>query len=157
MKIIIDGDSLPWKDEIIALGQKYNIKVIVVTSVSHYSQNTNPYAEVIYVDNRPQEADIKIMNVARDNDIIITADIGLSFFFIGKKNFVVNPRGEIFVTESAISKIEVVHIQKKLRRSKTRVKIKGPRKYLKTDLNNLLKTLKKLILKYNKDLQFDTI
>ena len=156
MRVIIDSDSQPQKDEIIALLQKYNIKVVIVTSIAHYSRDLNPYAEIIYVDNKSQEADIKIMNIARENDIVITADTGLSYFLSGKKVIIINPKGKIFDARLAGVKIDIVHIEKKLRRSKARIKIKGPKPYLKTDLKNLLKTLEKLIVKYNKDLRFDS-
>ncbi len=152
MRVIIDGDSFPWKEEIIVFLKEYNIKVILVTSFAHFSRNINSYAEVIYVDNRPQETDIKIMNIVRDNDIVITADTGLSYFLIGRSVFVINPKGKIFNTKSAGSKIETVHIEKKMRRSKFGMKIKGPKSYLKTDLNNLIKTLKEIIFKNNRDL-----
>ncbi len=149
MRVIIDGDSQPYKNEIIDLLQKYDIKTIIVMSIAHYSSGINPYAEVIYVDKEAQETDIKIMNIVRENDIIITADTGLSFFLGGKKAIVINPRGKIFNPELARIKIEKIHMEKKLRRSKSRIKIKGPKTYLKTDLKNLLETLKKLIIKYN--------
>lgn len=155
MKVVIDGDSFIWKNEIIEFLIKYNIKVIIVMNIAHYSKNINPYAEVIYVDNRPQETDIKIMNIVKDDDIVLTADSGLSYFFSGKRIFVINPRGKILNTKFSDIKIETIHIEKKLRRSKNRVKIKGPKKYSKEDLLNLQRTLKKIILK-KMGLQLDT-
>ncbi|HPD19064.1 MAG TPA: DUF188 domain-containing protein, partial [Candidatus Goldiibacteriota bacterium] len=136
MRVIIDGDSQPEKNEIIVLLQKHKVKVVMVMSVAHYSPDINSYADVIYVDNKPQETDVKIMNIACENDIVITADTGLSFFLAGKKTIVIDPRGKIFNSKFAGAKIETLHIEKKLRRSERRVKIKGPKPYLKTDLKN---------------------
>jgi uncharacterized protein YaiI (UPF0178 family) len=65
---------------------------------------------------------------------------------------VINPRGKILNEKFSDIKIETIHIEKKLRRSKTRVKIKGPKKYSKEDLLNLKRTLEKIILKNKKDL-----
>lgn len=152
MRVLIDGDSQPKKEEIIALLQKYNIKVILIMSISHYTENINPYAEVMYVDNRAQEADIKIMNIVKDDDIVITADTGLSYFLSGKKVVVLNPRGKIFSAKTAGEKIEAVHLEKKIRRSKNKIKIKGPKSYKNEDLKNLLKKLEDLILKHNRNL-----
>jgi|YelNatPaOPRAMG01_1025707.scaffolds.fasta_scaffold01851_18 uncharacterized protein YaiI (UPF0178 family) len=152
MRVIIDGDSQPEKEKVIALLQKYNIKVILIMSISHYTENINPYAEVMYVDNRAQEADIKIMNIVKDDDIVITADTGLSYFLLGKKVVVLNPRGKIFSEKTAGEKIEIVHLEKKIRRSKKKTRIKGPSSYKNEDLKNLLKTLEYLILKYNRNL-----
>jgi uncharacterized protein YaiI (UPF0178 family) len=156
MRVIIDGDSQPEKNEIIALLQKHNVKVIMVMSVAHYSPDINSYADVIYVDNKPQETDVKIMNITCKNDVVITADTGLSFFLAGKNVIVINPRGKIFNSKSDEAKIETLHIEKKLRRSARRIKIKGPKPYLKTDLKNLKEALEKLILQHKRDLRFDS-
>ncbi|MCX8093749.1 MAG: DUF188 domain-containing protein [Candidatus Goldbacteria bacterium] len=146
MRVIIDGDSFPWKDEIIDFLKNYNIKVIVVLSVAHYSDYLNPYAEILYVDNRPQETDIKIMNLAKDYDIVLTADVGLSCFLISRNVYVINPRGKIINAKSADAKLKIIHIKKKLRRSKSKLRMKGQKKYSKTDLLNLKNSLKRLIL-----------
>lgn len=75
MRIIIDGDSQPYKEEIAALAEKCNIEVIIVLSVSHFFDNEKiKNAKIIVVDNVKEETDLKILNMVKENDIVVTCD-----------------------------------------------------------------------------------
>ncbi|HDT14623.1 MAG TPA: YaiI/YqxD family protein, partial [Firmicutes bacterium] len=85
MKIIIDGDSAPLKEDITALAEENGIKAVIVTSIAHYTEKTGVQkAETVLVDNRSQAADIKIMNLADRGDVCITGDSGLAHVLFGK-------------------------------------------------------------------------
>lgn len=73
MKLIIDGDGCPVKNQSIAVGQALSIPVLIVTSIAHYFNKPHPIgAEVIYVDNAAQMADYKMMTFLAKGDILIT-------------------------------------------------------------------------------------
>jgi uncharacterized protein YaiI (UPF0178 family) len=148
MKIIIDGDSTPSKREIIETGRKHGVKVIVVISTAHYSEKPeDSYEETVLVDSRPQEADIKIMNLAEAGDIVLTNDMALSFMLQGKKAAVINSRGIIVSKKDLGPGMEILHEEKKMRRSGKikRTGIKGPKKHSKADVKNLITALEKVI------------
>ena len=42
MRLIIDGDGSPVKNEVIELGQTYQLPVVIVTSVDHYTDKIYP-------------------------------------------------------------------------------------------------------------------
>ena len=44
MRIFIDGDGSPVKEDVIKLGESYGLDVIIVTSVDHYT--TKEYANI---------------------------------------------------------------------------------------------------------------
>ncbi len=148
MKIIVDGDAQPLKEEIIEVGVKSGLEVIIVTSVAHFSEKPElQKARVVLVDNRKQEADIKIMNIAEAGDVAITNDTGLGLFLAGKGVYVINSNGSILNEKDLEIKFQELHIKKRLRRSKKgkAVKIKGPRAYSKEDKDRLIKSLFKII------------
>ena len=148
MKIIIDGDSTPNKTEIIETGRKHGIKAVIVLSTEHFSEKLlDSYAEAVLVDNRPQEADIKIMNLAKAGDIVVTNDIPLSFMLQGGKVTVINSRGMTVSKKDMRPGMEIHHEEKKIRRSGKikRTGIRGPKKYSEEDKGNLIAALETAI------------
>jgi len=148
MKIIIDGDAQPVKEDIIKAGKKNGIEVVVVMSVAHFSEKPGlKEAQVIIVDNRKQETDIKIMNLAVQGDITVTNDTGLGVFLAGKGVHVINSRGRILSEKDLDAKMQELHIEKRIRRSKKGkpAKIKGPKTYTEEDKERVLQALNKII------------
>jgi uncharacterized protein YaiI (UPF0178 family) len=154
VKIIIDGDSTPNKKEIIDTAKKYGIKAVIVLSTEHFSEKLEySYAETVLVDNRPQEADIKIMNLAEAYDIVLTNDMSLSFMLQGKKVTVINSRGMTVSKKDMSLGLEILHEEKKMRRSGKikRTGISGPKKYKEEDVKQLIKSLEKAIAEGGKN------
>ena len=148
MRIIIDGDSTPAQEEIIETGRKYGIKVTVVLSTAHFSErNEGSYAEYVLVDSRPQEADIRIMNLASGGDIVVTNDTPLAYMLQAKGVRVVNSRGRMVTDRDMSGGIEILHEEKKIRRSRKIKKtgIKGPRKYTDGDTARVVASIEKAI------------
>ncbi|MFP4465504.1 MAG: DUF188 domain-containing protein [Candidatus Goldiibacteriota bacterium] len=148
MKIIIDGDSAPLKEDIAALAEKNGIRIIIVTSIAHYTEKPGiGKAELVLVDNRPQEADIKIMNLAEKNDICITGDSGLAHILSGKGVTIVGHKGDILSGADIEINMERAHIFKKALRGKKRMKMKGPAARTLQDDEKLVEVIGELIKK----------
>lgn len=148
MRIIIDGDSQPYKEEIAALAEKYNIEVIIVLSVSHFFDNEKiKNAKIIVVDNVKEETDLKILNMVKENDIVVTCDSGLAFILTGKGIKTISERGYIWNNESMERTLFFVHKNMKLLRGKKgrKKRPKSKKKYTIDDKNRLLKNLEMLI------------
>jgi uncharacterized protein YaiI (UPF0178 family) len=141
MKIVVDGDAFPAKEDIINLGKKNDVKVVLVFSIAHYSEKFKDI-ETFIVDNRSQEADIKIMNLVKKGDVVLTNDIGLSAVVKGCGAEVINSKGDVLSGLIIDSRLHAVHLEKKARRKgKGKVKITGPKKYTIEDKEKLLKTV----------------
>jgi uncharacterized protein YaiI (UPF0178 family) len=148
VKIIIDGDSTPDKNEIIETAKKHGIKAVIVLSTEHFSEKLkDSYAETALVENEPQAADIKIMNLAEAGDIVVTNDMPLSFMLQGKKVIVINSRGITVSKKDMSLGMEILHEEKKMRRSGKikRTGIKGPKKYGRDDTENLVAAIENAI------------
>jgi uncharacterized protein len=146
VKIIIDGDSTPDKNEITSAAEKHGIKAVIVLSTEHFSEKLmHSYAETVLVENEPQAADIKIMNLAEAGDIVVTNDMPLSFMLQGKKVTVINSRGITVSKKDMSLGMEILHEEKKQRRSPKIKKVqgKGPKKYTQDNTRKLIEALEK--------------
>jgi len=149
MKIILDGDSLPFKKNIIETAQKHGIKIIMVLSIAHYTEKAEyASAEKIYVDSENQAADIKIANIAEKGDIVITNDTGLAYLVCGRGAVVITGKGRLLSTAEMDMKIQQVHIMKKVFRAGTgKAKIRGEKAFDKKDAQRLITVLERAIQK----------
>lgn len=63
MKIIVDADACPVKEEIIEIAEIYNLPVVLVASIAHHSIHSFPsFVEVIYVEKEPIGRTLKLSN-----------------------------------------------------------------------------------------------
>jgi uncharacterized protein YaiI (UPF0178 family) len=146
VKVIIDGDSTPFKAEIIETAKKHGIKAVLVMNTEHFSEkNEGSYAETVLVENRPQASDIRIMNIAEAGDIVLTNDMPLSFMLQGKKVTVINSRGITVSGKDLGPGMEIHHEEKKMRRSGRKTHSKGPKKFNAEDVSRLIESLEKAI------------
>jgi uncharacterized protein len=143
VKIIIDGDSTPFKKEIIDTAKKHGVKAVVVMNTEHFSQkNEDSYAQVLIVENEPQAADIKIMNLALPGDAVITNDMPLSYMLQGRNVSVINSRGITVSGRDMSFGMELLHEEKKMRRSgRKHAAPGGPKKHSKEDVAMLIESL----------------
>jgi uncharacterized protein YaiI (UPF0178 family) len=124
MKILIDADACPKNVLQIAikLGAKYGIEVWTVASFNH---NIVSDYHVVVGDN-DQETDIKVLNLTKAGDVIITQDWGLAAMVLGKKASCISPAGRQFDNENIEFLLEERDMKAKLRRAGGRTK--GPNK-----------------------------
>lgn len=136
-RVFIDGDACPAKKELIQLAKQYQVEVILITSLSHYSDYTD--CTYIVVDNIPQAVDIAVINRVRKGDVVITQDYGLASVLLGRCELVVSPRGRLYCEEKMDELLLQRHLSQKERRGGGRVK--GPSAHTKSDTERLLQTL----------------
>jgi len=82
MKIVVDGDACPKSVLRICmnLGRKYGVPVWSVASFHHNIESDHH----VLVGNASQEADIKIINMTDEGDVVVTQDQGLAAIALGK-------------------------------------------------------------------------
>ncbi|AZR73140.1 hypothetical protein BBF96_06925 [Anoxybacter fermentans] len=139
MRLIIDGDGCPAKKEVINLAKKYQVEVILITSLSHYSDYSD--CTYIVVDNLPQAVDMAVINRVQKDDLVITGDYGLAAIVLRKGAHVVSPRGKIYLEKKMDELLLRRHLAQKERRSGGR--FKGPSKYTVSDKERLLSVLER--------------
>jgi uncharacterized protein YaiI (UPF0178 family) len=104
------------------VGHKYGIPVWSVASFNHNIESDHHVA----VGDAPQEADIKIMNMTDEGDVVVTQDWGLAAMVLGRRAKCLSPSGRAFLSDKIAFLLEEREVKNKLRRSGGRTK--GPKK-----------------------------
>ncbi|WP_031515074.1 YaiI/YqxD family protein [Desulfofalx alkaliphila] len=141
MKIIVDADACP-KTVLMICKQaaaENNLQLCTVASFNHHI-NSDYH---LVVGDSPQETDIKIVNLAKKGDIVVTQDWGLAAILLGKGAGVISPTGRIFRAKTIDFLLEEREAKAKFRRAGGRTK--GPRKRTSEDDERFVSALKTLI------------
>jgi len=137
MKIIVDADACPREvlAACLATGQTYGIQVWTVASFNH---NITSDRHII-VGNAPQEADMKVLNIAERGDVAVTQDWGLAAMLLGKGVFCLSSGGREYRDENIEFLLETREALAKFRRAGGRTK--GPKKRTGEDDKNFIASL----------------
>lgn len=144
MKIIVDADACPVKKEIIEVAADFDLSVLLVMSIAHYSFDTLPeHVETIYVEKGADRADFKIVQLAKKEDIIITQDYGLASLLLPKRCRVVHHKGYEYTDENIDRMLETRHFSAMQREAGQRTK--GPSAFTEEDRKSFKLYFKELI------------
>lgn len=154
MKIYVDADACPVKQEIINIAEKYQLEIVFIFSISHSGNlrlvESYKNVEIIMVDNVSQAADMAIINRVNSEDVVITGDFGLASIVISKKAAAISFSGGLFNTDNIDKLLFERHLSSVIRKGGG--KIKGPAKRSKEDNLKFKSALESVILKKMKDI-----
>lgn len=144
MKVIVDADACPVKDIVIKEAGEEGFPVMLVSSFSHYSSKLlDEHVEVIYVDSGNDAADYKIVQLAKDGDIIVTQDYGLASLLIPKGCTVLHHKGFEYNAANMEHLLETRYMGAMIRKGGGRTK--GPKALSKEDKQSFSKLFKDII------------
>jgi len=151
VKILVDADACPKSVLSICttLGRKYHIQVWTVASFNHSIDSHHHVA----VGDDFQEADIKIINMTEQGDIVVTQDWGLAAVVLGKEARCLSPAGREFHPDRITFLLEEREVKSRLRRSGGRTK--GPKKRTIEDDQRFEICLERILLKSREDIRRD--
>ena len=128
MKIIVDADASPVKNEIITVARDFHLPVILVMSIAHHSFEKFPdHVEIIYVEKGIDQADFKILQLAQENDLVITQDYGLASLLLPKKCRVIHHTAFEYTDQNMNKLLDQRHFSALQRNAGKRTK--GPRAF----------------------------
>lgn len=140
MRIVIDGDGSPVKEDVIEIAKVYQLEVMIVTSVDHYTHKDYPtYVQFVYVDKGADSADYKIVGLIRKGDILVTQDYGLASLVLPKGVRVFHQTGKEFTSTAIDVLLEQRYQSGKLRKAGLRTK--GPKPFTLQDHQNFRQAL----------------
>ena len=138
MRIFVDGDACPVKDEVYRVARRYEIKVLVVSNASLFVP-TSPLIEMVVVKGGFDSADDWIVeNIAAD-EIAITSDIPLAARCLEKGARALGPKGHAFSDETIGEALATRALMDMLRQSG--VIGGGPAPFAKEDRSRFLSKL----------------
>ena len=144
MRLIIDGDGSPVKNEIIEIGQKFSLPVLIVTSIDHFTTKEYPdFIEFIYVDKGADGADYRIVKEIKDEDFIFTQDYGLASLLLDKNVRIFHHNGQEYLKETIDSLLTQRYLGAQMRKAGKRTK--GPKAFTKEDREKFKQMLEEVI------------
>jgi uncharacterized protein YaiI (UPF0178 family) len=99
IRIFVDADACPVKNEVYRVAERYGLKVFVVAN-SFMNVPRSDMIERVIVSEGPDVADSWIAERVTDSDIVITADIPLAGRCVKKGASVIGPTGKPFDDDS---------------------------------------------------------
>lgn len=124
MRILVDGDACPNKDEIKQLAIKYQKEMIVFIDYAHMIEDD--YYQVVQCDIGADSVDMALLNWARAGDLVITQDYGLAGLLLSKGVQVLHISGMKIDSSNIDGLLMTRYISAKQR--KVNKHIKGPSK-----------------------------
>ena len=95
LHIYVDADACPVKQEVYRVAGRYRLSVTLVAN-TWMNVPREPRIELIVVDSGSDMADNWIVEQVRDDDIVVTADIGLADRCLKKGAVVIGATGKPF-------------------------------------------------------------
>lgn len=126
MTVFIDADGCPVTAAAVCEAQKYNISCTVIADTAHYFSIEG--ADVLTVDCSKDSADMKIVSLIKQGDIVVTQDYGLAALVLAKGGKAINQNGLIYSGSNIDSLLYSRYENAKLRNSGNRIKGPGKRK-----------------------------
>ena len=114
LRIFIDADGCPVKEETYKVAARYQMKVFVVAN-KPLNVPLHPTVEMVTVPQGADEADNWIAETIEEGDICITTDIPLADRCLKKNARVVDARGEEFTEDMIGSAMATRELMKELR------------------------------------------
>lgn len=97
--IYVDADACPVKDEVVKVAERHGLPVVFVAN-GGLRPSRDPMIRHVVVSKGADAADDWIVENARENDIVITADIPLASRTVALGAHVLGPTGKAFTPES---------------------------------------------------------
>jgi len=142
IRIIIDADACPVKDETYRVAKRYHLNVILVSNMWMRIPNET-WLEQIVVNDHPDAADDWIAEQATEHDIVITADIPLAGRCLEKNARVMSPRGRYYTENDIGEALSNRNLREQLR--DMGIMTGGPKPFSKQNRSHFLQRLDQLI------------
>lgn len=141
IRILIDGDACPVKDEVLRVAARHDCPVLIVSNrwhrIDHY------LVEQVVVPEGADAADDVIAERAGSGDVVVTADIPLAARCLDKGALPIDPRGRAFDPDNIGMQVAMRDLMKTLR--ETGEITGGPSGYTKQDRSRFLDGLERMM------------
>ena len=118
MRIYVDGDAFPnlLKPIVLRAIERLKIETIVVAN-KKINIGKSAYISYIVVEQGADVADMKIVELSQEGDLVITADIPLADHIITKKAHAIDHRGELYSVDNIKQYLAMRDLMESIRES----------------------------------------
>ncbi|OGT75865.1 MAG: hypothetical protein A2W76_01850 [Gammaproteobacteria bacterium RIFCSPLOWO2_12_47_11] len=147
MKIWVDADACPKviKDILFRAAERTRIELILVANQYLQTPPSN-FIKTLQVPHGFDVADNEIVKKIEAGDLVITADIPLAAVVIEKGGHALNPRGELYTTDTIKARLSMRNFMDTLRSSG--IQTGGPSALSQSDRLAFANSLDKFLVKY---------
>jgi len=138
MRIFIDADACPVKDEVYRVAARYGLRTVVVSN-RFIQIPPSPLIERQIVEAGPDAADDWIAAEAEAGDIVVTNDIPLAERVLKKAGQAIAPNGRLFTADSIGQALASRAIMEHIR--STGEMTGGPKPFARADRSRFLQAL----------------
>jgi len=149
LKIYVDGDAFPnlLKPILLRSIERLKIETTVVAN-KKISIGKSKYVKYLIVEAGADEADHKIVELTKEGDLIITADIPLADRVISKDAHAIDHRGELYSVDNIKQYLAMRDLMDKIRESGEITK--GPKPFNQKDAHQFANQLNSFLTKHCK-------
>lgn len=115
MHIYVDADACPVKEVIVRIAKRAGLPVTMLIDTSH--ELSDGYSEIVTVDKARDSVDIKLINLAKSGDVVVTQDYGVAAMALGKGAKAVNQNGMVYSDANMDRLLFERHLAQKVRRA----------------------------------------
>lgn len=142
LRIFIDADGCPVKDEVYRVAKRYGLHVFLVAN-SYMRAPEGDWLERIVVDGTANAADDWIVEHVEKNDIVVTGDIPLASRCVHKEARVLGLKGRPFTEDNIGGVLATRDLLSELREQGA--KTSGPTAFAKQDRSRFLQELDAMV------------
>ena len=113
MRILVDGDACPVKDEVIKVAERHALPVVIVANT--WLRGDHWLVEKVVVAEGADVADDVIVDRAEPGDVVVTADVPLAARCVAKGARAIDPRGRPFAEANIGMQVAMRDLMKSLR------------------------------------------
>lgn len=143
IRILVDGDACPVKDEVLRVAQRHGVPVSIVAN-SYLRLPARRDVELVVVEQGPDVADDHIVERADGDSIVVTADIPLADRCLKAGAKVIAPNGKPFTIDSIGAAMATRSLMEDLRA--TGDILGGPAPFQPRDRSRFLETLHEAVV-----------
>ena len=117
--LFVDGDAFPnlLKPILVRSIERLSLKTYVIANKKISLGTKSPLVEYIIVDQGADEADHHIVEMAKEGDLVITADIPLADRIISKNAHAIDHRGELYSVDNIKQYLAMRNLMESIRES----------------------------------------
>lgn len=148
MKILIDADACPVKDETQRVAARYGVPVKIVSN-GGMRPSRDPMVETVVVAAGADVADDWIVDHCEQRDIVITSDIPLAARILERDGVPLGPTGKVFTHDTIGMALAMRELKQQIREANQTQTYN--RAFDKRDKSNFLQSLDRLVIQQMKN------
>ncbi len=147
MTLYVDGDAFPnlLKPILLRAIERLHIKTFVVAN-KKINIGKSQHVEYVIVEQGADVADQRIVEMAQEGDLVITADIPLADHIISKNAHAIDHRGELYSVDNIKQYLAMRDLMEKIRESGEITK--GPKPFSQKDAHEFANQLNAFLTKH---------